>query len=187
MMAKHLEPTQAATEEPISPPLYQQTLERLTLQTICLDCVNAYCHRERFAGRETSLTLVTSAEDRQDDYYSMFMTYRLHGRHDGEITLEIEATYRLVFRASEPVPAGFFDVFRELNLRMITMPYFRELLASTTGRMELPTLTIPLDIFAADSEETAEEVTPPAEETTHSTKAASRSRKTPSSRKRSNS
>ena len=150
MMPETLEAAQATEAEPISPALYQQTLERLTLQTICLDCVKASCEREHFDGQETSLALTTTAEDRQDgERYSMFMTYLLRGRQDKEFTLEVEATYRLVFRAPAPIPPGFFEVFRELNLRMIKMPYFRELLASTTGRMELPTLTSPRGICGA--------------------------------------
>ncbi len=157
---------------PISPELYQQTLERLDLQTISLDCLQASCQRERFEGRETNLSLTTKAEDRQDaPHYSMFITYTLQGRQDSEVNLIIEATYRLIFRASEAVPTGFFDVFRELNLRMITMPYFRETVASTTGRMELPTLTIPLTIFAANQEESAPEpADPPHKKKTRSDK-----------------
>lgn len=176
-MAEQLKPVQIeearpTAEEPISPSLYQQTLEKLTLQAVCLDCVEASCERERFEGNETSLTLATGAEDHQDlDRYSMFITYRLHGRQEGEITLEVQATYRLVFRMPEPVPPGFFDVFRELNLRMITMPYFRELLATMTGRMELPTLTIPLDIFAGSSEDVTEEAPKPQKSTRRGKKA----------------
>lgn len=141
--------TEVSDALPIAPELYQQTLERLELLTICLDRADVYCQRELFEGSETSLSLEASAEDRQDSvHYSIFATYCLRGRQDQETTIKVEATYRLVFRTPGLIPSGFFEVFRELNLRLITMPYFRELLASMTGRMELPTLTIPLKIFA---------------------------------------
>ena len=156
-MTKPTVVTEVSDALPIAPELYQQTLERLELLTICLERANVHCQRELFEGSETKLSLEASAEDRQDPaHYSIFATYCLQGRQNKEITIKVEATYRLVFRTAEPIPVGFFEVFRELNLRLITMPYFRELLASMTGRMELPTLTIPLKIFAGAEGETSD-------------------------------
>ena len=140
----------------ISPALYQQTLERLDLQSICLDRIEAFCDREGFDQSGMTLHLSTEADDTQDaTHYSICIGYVLEGRQNEDACLRIKATYRLVFIATEPVPAGFFDVFQELNLRMLTLPYFRELVSSLTGRMELPTLVIPLNIFPSDSEEDA--------------------------------
>ena len=141
-------------ELPIAPALYQETLERLDLQSIRLDCIEASCDRESFDQGGMSLNLATQAEDSQDaGHYSIFITYTLEGRREEQVCLSIKTTYRLVFRTTDPVPTGFFEVFQELNLRMLTLPYFREFIASLTSRMELPTLTIPLDVFATHQDE----------------------------------
>jgi len=137
---------------PILPELYQKTLEQLDLQSVCLDEVKACCAREVAQDDQVDVTLSARAEDHQGEKrYLAFITYGLRGERDGEMLLEIEAKYRLVFDSLEPVPDGFFEVFREFNLRITTMPYFRELVASVTGRMEIPTLTLPYAIYAGPS------------------------------------
>ena len=75
---------------------------------------------------------------------------------DEESILKIKAKYRLIFSTTPPVPPGFFEVFRELNLRLTTFPYFRELVSAMTGRMQLPILTLPLNIIPPIAEEQKE-------------------------------
>lgn len=79
-----------------------------------------------------------------------YIYYHLTGLQDDAATLRLDARYCLAFDTDGPVPPGFFDVFRDLNLKMTTLPYFRELVASVTGRMELPTLTLPYNLFVSD-------------------------------------
>jgi len=134
---------------PITPELYQRTLERLALKTVCLDTVKSSCAREVAHDGQVDVILSAEAQDYQTEgQYLAFITYRLSGKRDEYTLLELEAKYRIVFDMPEPVPSGFFEVFRELNLRITTMPYFRELIASITGRMEIPTLTLPYAIYA---------------------------------------
>ena len=138
----------------IDPELYQKTLEQLSLQIVCLDEVRACCVREVAQDGQVDIKLFAEAEDQQtESQYLAYITYRLRGERDNEMLLEVEAKYRLVFDASQPIPDGFFEVFRDLNLRITTMPYFRELIASITGRMEIPTLTLPYAIYAASQQQ----------------------------------
>lgn len=154
---------------PIEPELYQRTLEQLELQTVCLDEVKACCAREVTQDGQVDINLSAETEEHQtDNQYFAFITYRLRGQRGEDMLLEVEAKYRIVFDMAETIPKGFFEVFRELNLRITTMPYFRELVASITGRMEIPTLTLPYVIYAAPeqesqrqkSEETLEKASP---------------------------
>ncbi len=143
---------------PIAPQLYQEMLEQLELQSVCLDELQSCCDREAAQDGQVEIKLAINSEARQTEAnYFAFITYSLRGERDKEMLLEIKAKYRLVFNASEPVPDGFFDVFRDLNLRITTMPYFRELVASMTGRMNIPTLTLPYDIYVAPAEEAKEQ------------------------------
>lgn len=152
--------TQPIQRTQIAPQLYQETLEQLDLQSVCLDEVKACCARETAQDGQVNVSLSAEAEDRQaEKQYLAFITYSLRGERDGEMLLEIEAKYRLIFDAPVPVPDGFFEVFRELNLRITTMPYFRELVASMTGRMGIPTLTLPYAIYAGPPDDGEEQET----------------------------
>ncbi len=143
---------------PIAPELYQETLERLELQSVCLDDLQSCCDREAAQDGQVEIKLAVNSEARQTKTnYFAFITYSLRGERDREMLLEIKAKYRLVFDTSEPIPDGFFEAFRDLNLRITTMPYFRELVASMTGRMNIPTLTLPYAIYAAPAETFSEE------------------------------
>lgn len=143
---------------PIDPALYQETLTRLQMLAICVDEVSCWCHREDFNPANTDLILNAVAEDSQSESeYNMFVTYDLEGKRDDISILKIKAKYRLIFSTTDPVPAGFFEVFQELNLRMTTLPYFRELVSSMTGRMQIPTLTLPFNVIAPTTEQQQEE------------------------------
>lgn len=142
----------------IEPELYQKTLERLSLISICLDEVKACCSREVAQEGLVDISLSIEAKDQQTEgHYYAFITYSLKGQRGSEVLLEVEAKYRLIFDTPEFVPKGFFEIYSDPNLRITTMPYFRELVTSLTGRMEIPTLTLPYAIFAAPKEEVEEE------------------------------
>ncbi len=134
---------------PITPELYLKTLESLILKIVCVDEVTANCNRGLLNAGKTSIGLNSKTFSRQtpDEYFS-YITYQLTGSQDDTVVLRIEATFCVIFGANERVPEGFSDIFNTNNLPLTTMPYFREIVASLTGRMGLPTFTIPYDIFS---------------------------------------
>lgn len=151
--------TDETQELPIDPKLYQQTLETLHLQTVCLEEVHSVCDREALEKGGVTINIGDKAFARQTPtkYYA-YIQYHLAGQQEETVTLRLDARYCMIFETETPIPPGFFDVFRVLNLKMTTLPYFRELVASVTGRMELPTLTIPYNLFipATSGDEQAE-------------------------------
>lgn len=145
---------QTTQQEQISPELYQTTLERLHLYAVSLEDMRACCDPEVAQDGQVEIDLTTESESRQSETeFLVFITYRLRGIREQESLLEIDAKYRIVFTTAIPVPKGFFEVYRDLNLSLTTMPYFRELVTSITGRMEIPTLTLPYQIYAAPQQE----------------------------------
>lgn len=67
---------------------------------------------------------------------------------DGETEcVVIEAEYCARFAAPGPPPDGFDEVFFAMNLSRMAYPFFREVVATTTARMDLPMLVVPLNIF----------------------------------------
>ena len=152
-------------KSPITPELYLKTLESLTLKMVCVDEVNANCKRDVLNTGKTSVRLdsKTSTKQTPDEYHS-YVTYRLIGFQGETVVLKIEATFCVIFGATERVPEGFSEIYNENNLPLTTMPYLRELVASLTGRMGLPMFTIPYNIFPG-REAGSEQEQPPRTET----------------------
>ena len=135
----------------IDPDLYRQTLERLQFRTICLEEVHSFCDRDSLEQGGVTICVEEDTFARQTPTkFYVYITYKLTGTQAGTAALRLDAQYCMIFDTDEPVPSGFFEVFRTLNLKMTTLPYFRELVASITGRMELPTLTLPYNLFIPD-------------------------------------
>lgn len=135
----------------IDPDLYRQTLERLQLRTICLEEVNSFCDREDLEQGGITIGVEEDTFARQTPTkFHAYITYQLTGTQADTVALRLDARFCMIFDTDEPVPLGFFEVFRTLNLKTTTLPYFRELVASITGRMELPTLTLPYNLFIPD-------------------------------------
>ena len=153
----------ALRDLPISPDLYRQTLECLDLQMVCLEELHSFCEREVLEQGGISVSVEEETFARQTpNKYLAYIHYHLLGVQAETSALKLDARYCVIFNMNEPVPSGFFEVFRGLNLKMTTLPYFRELVASVTARMELPTLTLPYNLFIPndrsdlpDSEETS--------------------------------
>lgn len=144
--------------EAIEPELYQHTLESLQLKSVCLDSLSASSRRELFGQGGISVELTTDAFAKPAaGQYLAYIKYSLRAARDAEAALVIDATFCVVFDATEPVPDGFFDVYKEVNLVLTTMPFARELIASVTSRMDLPTLTLPYHLFVPTSDEVAVE------------------------------
>lgn len=145
--------TNALTDMPIPPEIYSQTLERLDLQTVCLEEVHSFCDRDVLEQGGVTISVEEETFARQTPTrYLAYIHYHLTGTQAATAALKLNARYCLIFDTDKPVPAGFFDVFRTLNLKMTTLPYFRELVASITGRMEVPTLTLPYNLFIPDDD-----------------------------------
>jgi len=49
----------------------------------------------------------------------------------------------LLLKSKEKFTDEFFDVYKEVSLKLNTWPYFREFVNNITSRMNIPPLTIP--------------------------------------------
>lgn len=139
---------------PIDPEIYQKTLAQIRIQQVALDKVTADCKRGAInpADATVEVKASTRSEHEESEFHAL-ITYSLTAIQNTHIVLSIEATFRLTFETDLPVPTGFSEVFETYNLRPSTMPYFRELVASITGRMEIATLTLPYELLGRASAE----------------------------------
>lgn len=79
--------------------------------------------------------------------YAPRATFSLRVVDEERTYVEIEAEYCAHFSAPDAPPPGFDDLFFGLNLSRLIYPFFREAVATTLTRMDLPMLLVPLNIF----------------------------------------
>lgn len=91
---------------------------------------------------ETS-TVYDSAEEKLVVNAKCVMDARPDG---GEIAVRIAATFAVVYRlpVSDEFTQDYYNAFAEINGLFNLWPYWRELVQSTTMRMGLPPLTLPV-------------------------------------------
>lgn len=75
--------------------------------------------------------------------FRAFHRYEARIQADETPLATITVTFGLDFRSSQPMTDRLFALFREINLPVNTWPYFREFLASMTGRMNWLPVTLP--------------------------------------------
>ena len=81
----------------------------------------------------------------EDDDLIITIRYKLSANSkEKKSALKIEATYIAVFDSVKEITDDFFDVYKEISLPLNIWPFFRELVNSTTARMNVPPLTLPL-------------------------------------------
>lgn len=139
------------TEALISPEQYREILEGLSLESINL----VECHAEIDHGllqeESSSASPVRVGMDQEiarweqkGDVLLFYHRYRLRGRARRKHVLRIEAAYLVRYKTEQPVSAEFVQVFQQSTLILTTYPYFRELVDSTTRRMGVPPITLPM-------------------------------------------
>ena len=137
----------------ILPGQYQKTLESLKLKEVCLEEFHLSFDRDNIEHDGVRINIEHNTYSRQTpEQFFAYITYYLKGIHEEKTVLQIEAKYCIIHEIDEPIEQVFFDVFRSINLKMITFPYFRELVASITSRMEIKTLTLPYNVFIPEEE-----------------------------------
>ena len=142
--------TQKALTHPITPDLYQATLERLKLTSVLLDKMDVRCSREAL-GDSLKVNVKTRCVEQQfDTEYIVLSGFLVETTSGDAEVLRLEATFRISFDCSAPVPSGFLAVYSKLAMPMTTLPYLRELLFNVTNRMGLPPLTLPYTVFAPE-------------------------------------
>jgi len=76
----------------------------------------------------------------------VLVTYNLLARSKGsrKAFLRIKCEYDLVYESAERLPQEFFEMYSKTSLPLNVWPYFREFVQSTSTRMGLPPITMPL-------------------------------------------
>lgn len=133
----------------ISPEDYKKTLEGLELNSIILKEAKCYLNHEIKSPKELNIS-INSKEDfkikEADEEVLIFQKYTLDARQKNSKSrfIQIEVTFLVRLTSKEKFSEDFFNIYKEINLKLNTWPYFREFINNITMRMNVPPLTLPL-------------------------------------------
>ncbi len=132
--------------EKISPEEYRKILEGLELIDIVLSSIKAEIKHDMLSeGMKISIKDSAEYELTENDEFVVKDRYVLTAKNTKNKTaLKIEAVYVLVFETKLKITDDFFEIYKETSLPLNVWPFFRELVNSITGRMNIPPLTLPL-------------------------------------------
>lgn len=133
-------------KERIDPDLYNEYLRALELKSLRLCRMEAQLLEEPPEQSSFAIGFKAKAEMKGVDYapHAAFIARIMDGETE---CVRIEAEYCVRFAAPGPPPEGFDEAFFAMNLSRMTYPFFREVVATTTARMDLPMLVVPIHIF----------------------------------------
>lgn len=128
---------------------YKSFLESLNLYSLALvrSLVRAN-RREYLRAEETSLqaTLACKPTRIAREHFDLLATLRLKMSLPGDrrTLVRIVATYELHFHSTDPVRQDFVHRLSESEVRFIIWPFFREFVSSTSSRMHIPPIVLPV-------------------------------------------
>jgi len=132
----------------ISPKEYKKIVDSIHLAEISLIELSATVSRTKLMQLEKPrFRLYDNFEiDHSEDFYRLKGNFQVDvpkkGR--GENPLKIVATYSVRFDGPDKIPEDFWILYKEMLLPFQIWPYFRELVQSLTGRMNIPPITLPI-------------------------------------------
>lgn len=142
--------------DPITPPVYNEYLKQLGLKRIRLVTLEAKLEGDMPDG-PVRVSLEFNAEENMDSRdFAPRATFTAVAGSGKEKLFRVHAEYVVVFEAPSAPPPGFCDVFFPRNLHQLVLPFFREVVASASTRMDLPSVIIPMKIGSAPSDKAVE-------------------------------
>jgi len=129
----------------ISPEEYSEVLKGIQLINISLLRLNSVIERKNFVDKMTIDVKVEMSYDKVPGGFYSTSVYKIVAMNkNGDCALEFEITYRIDFSSEKEITDSFFEVYKNVSLPLNTWPFVRELVNSTTARMNIPPLTLPL-------------------------------------------
>ncbi len=132
----------------ISSEEYQKILTGLDLISISLKEAKCYLTSDiKFPG-ELNIEINSDEKLRivKEEQVQIIQKYSLDARKRNTKSrfLQIDLTLMVTLKSKEKFTEEFFNVYKEVSLKLNTWPYFREFVNNITLRMNIPPLTIPL-------------------------------------------
>jgi hypothetical protein len=133
--------------KPATPEVYNAFLQGLELDNIRLVSLKAESKVEQPKPAQTNVDIRYKPTWRnREGGFEALARYKVRfiDRKAREVQGSIEATFSLRFHSSEPMREELFVVFGDLNLKINSWPFMRELVQSTMHRLDWPPFPLPL-------------------------------------------
>ena len=131
--------------EKISPEEYRKILDGTELKNILISNIKADLKHELLTeGMKIVIKDDAQYEMRENDFIIKNKYILTAKNQANKIALKIECVFIVVFETKYEITDGFFEIYKDLSLPLNVWPFFRELVNSTTARMNIPPLTLPL-------------------------------------------
>ena len=131
--------------EKLSPDEYRRILDGIELKNILISNIKADLKHELLTeGMKIVIKDDAQYEMREDDFIIKNKYILTAKNQANKIALKIECVFIVVFETKYEITDGFFEIYKDLSLPLNVWPFFRELVNSTTARMNIPPLTLPL-------------------------------------------
>jgi len=132
-------------QEKLSPKKYNELLQYLELKDLYLKESRCELHSRNlddnasieFREKAGKVNLVENTA-------SIEIAYDLNVHSKESKILTISAKYVIIYEVAQKLPEEFFEIYTNFTLPIQTFPYLRELVHSTTTKMGLPHLLLPL-------------------------------------------
>ncbi|HRI45343.1 MAG TPA: protein-export chaperone SecB [Fimbriimonadaceae bacterium] len=140
----------AAARPPIPREVYDAYLEHLKLRGMRMTSLEAKLGQWPSEEEKLAFTIDFDAEsDMREEAVVFDVRFTIHIRdQSGAEVATITSAYAVICDAPQEPPEGFVEIFAPMNLSRLVYPFFREVVAGVTAKMELPTLFVPLNIFS---------------------------------------
>ena len=134
-------------EKQLSPQEYFKYLERIQLESICLDSLTAKANRELEGSKGLEVTFDEKPKyEKYKGGFSITHTGTLTVKSRNKNLVKIQTVYVLDFATEIELPDGFFEIYMGTSLPAQVWPFVRQTFYDMTSRMCLPPLTLPLRV-----------------------------------------
>ena len=134
-------------EKQLSPQKYFEYLDKIQLESICLDSLTAKANRELEGSKGLEVTFDEKPKyEKYKGGFSITHTGTLTVKSRNKNFVKIQTVYVLEFSTEIELPDGFFEIYMGTSLPAQVWPFVRQTFYDMTSRMCLPPLTLPLRV-----------------------------------------
>lgn len=130
----------------IPPEKYHEILKGLELSDVFILESNFKIDRDKIGeGLQLKLRDAYSFKSKsKGKLVDMFSTFHLNGLNRENEFFSVSCTFISVYHSDKRITKAFFDVYKDMSLRIMMWPYFREYINNVTSRMGLGHLVLPI-------------------------------------------
>ncbi len=132
----------------LSPEAYRKILSGIDLLSISVKESKSFINTELKNPVDIKIDINTqsSFEVKEDNIVHIIQHYKFDARKQGSKSrfVQIEVKFLVTISSKEEFSQDFFEIYKEVSLRLNTWSYLREFVNNMTLRMNIPPFTIPL-------------------------------------------